>query len=855
MTIDQRNLYDLFGIATDLPPDQRVRFLDEACAGRPEMRRELEALLERDARIPGFLETPAVVQFVESAGPDTVAASRGRKHPSSIGPYKILELLAEGGMAFVYLAEQDNPRRRVALKVIKPGLASEQAVQRLEHEALILARLQHPGIAQVYQAGVAEFGFGRQPFFAMELVNGLSLTRFAEREALDTTDRLELFRVLCEAVHHAHQRGVIHRDLKPDNILVDESGRPKVLDFGIARVTDADIIGAPVDTVTGQFVGTVPYMSPEQVAGDSAALDIRSDVYALGVICYELLTGALPYSVKDAILPDALHAIRTAEPLPPSTVKRALRRDLDKILLKALEKDRDRRYQSVHEFSADVTRFLNHEPVEAQPPSAFYQLQKFARRHRPLAAVFSIAALAILSGLGASLWQGARARAEARRAQLAEVVANQQFQFLSQMLLQANPQEAAIRPTSGDARKPGDVPIREVLDSAVIALDENPPQRAQVEASLRQLIGYTYLSLWELEAAEHQLLRARELLAAVPDADAKGRCENLRSLGDTYIRMNRHDDADSIFEQALHECAELLGPTHADFLRIQLTAGWLFAQSSRPEEAEATWLDLLSKLEPSSQKAMSVQLECQARLGDLYRTQKRFDEAIPLLESVLSKRQDRFGDHHVNTLTAMNNLALAYTNAGREQEAVVLYRRALPGHRELWGPDHRETLICQLNLRRALVELKEYDEVERLSLDAIPRVQRTFRPDEIFTVDPINSLAFIYAEQGRFDEALAYYERVVAHAFVQMHPALHARMLSNKGRCLMELGRFSEAESDLRAAEAELIKHHPPDHTNVTQVRTRLADLFERQGRDTEAAKWRRVLEGNTRPAPEPEDP
>ena len=318
-------------------------------------------------------------------------ASVARRHPVIIGHYRILRLLGEGGMGSVYLAEQENPHRLVALKVIKPGFVNAELLRRFEQEAHVLGRLHHPGIAQIYEAGTADSGFGPQPYFAMEFIEGQPLIEFAEERHLNLRARLELMAKICDAVNHAHQRGIIHRDLKPANILVDEAGQPKILDFGVARVTDSDT-EATRQTDMGQLIGTLAYMSPEQVQPDPLELDIRSDVYALGVIAYELLAGRLPYDTDRKALHEVVQAIRETDPVRLSSIHRMYRGDIETIVAKALEKDKARRYASAAELAADIRHYLTDQPIVARPPSTSYQLQKFARRHWALvtgvAAVF-----------------------------------------------------------------------------------------------------------------------------------------------------------------------------------------------------------------------------------------------------------------------------------------------------------------------------------------------------------------------------------------------------------------------------------------------------------------------------------
>src|SRR5262245_10632998 len=422
-------LWALFDQAADLPPPEQRPLLDAACPDDPDLRAELERLLADDARVRAgersFLKSPLVRSLPT---PTTLPAPAP---PAAVHPrldrYRVVRVLGEGGMGTVYEAEQDNPRRTVALKVIRAGLASDFLLKRFAREAQILGRLHHPGIAQVYDAGVAESG---QPYLVLELIAGVPLDQYARDQALDVRGRLELVARVCDAVQHAHERGVIHRDLKPGNILVEPSGQPRVLDFGVARAADLGLTAGGGRTEAGQLIGTLHYMSPEQVSGDPSAIDPRGDVYALGVILYELLGHRLPYSLDGLPLPEVARVIREQEPSRLGSLDGRLRGDVETIVAKALEKDPSRRYASAGELAADIRRFLSHEPIRARPPSALYQLRKFARRHKALVAAVLGVAAALVAGTVVSVLYAVRAdrnarlaRYEAYRARLAAAAA------------------------------------------------------------------------------------------------------------------------------------------------------------------------------------------------------------------------------------------------------------------------------------------------------------------------------------------------------------------------------------------------------------------------------------------------
>jgi eukaryotic-like serine/threonine-protein kinase len=545
--------------------------------------------------------------------PDDSDPSRRRSSlgwmPELIDQYRIVRLIGEGGMGAVYEAEQSLPRRTVALKVVKLGLANDFYRQRFAIESQALALLQHPGIAQIYAVGTATTPIGSLPYFAMEYIRGVNLTEFAEKNRLPTRQRLELMIKVCDAVNHAHQRGIIHRDLKPGNILVDESGNPKILDFGVARVTNSDI-EATRQTDVGQLIGTLPYMSPEQVLADPAQLDTRSDIYSLGVILYELLVGKLPYRIDKKQLHEAVRTITEEEAPPLSSINRSFRGDIETIVQKALEKDKNRRYASAATLAGDLTRHLRDEPIFARPPSASYQLHKFARRHRTLvlgvAAVFLVLVLGIV-GSTLEAFRASRAeklatagralaekrRLEAEQATAAENAARQseasQRQLAEQRAGEARQQSQRAEHNFTMARDAVDRYLTKVSDSKELKVkglenlrqnlletakefyqqfvterSDDPSLQMQMGTALYRL-GNLDIAINQTSQGEQELLRAIDILEnlhrAHPD-DAKNFHDLIGASNDLamqYQKKGSFDKAEAMFQDAIRRQEEWNG--------------------------------------------------------------------------------------------------------------------------------------------------------------------------------------------------------------------------------------------------------------------------------------------------------
>lgn len=379
----------------------RAAQLDRLCAGDAALRREVESLLGHAESAEEWLDTPAIDRLSPTRVAEALVENEAASMPTAIGPYRVLGVLGRGGMGVVYRAQQEHPRREVALKVLRGHVPTPHLLRRFRREAEILGKLQHSGIAHVYDAGVWKADSGEAPYLAMELVAGERLLEYAADRQPDTRARLELVARICDAVEYAHRIGVVHRDLKPDNILVQADGAPKILDFGVARATDRDLDVTTLQTMAGQVIGTLPYMSPEQVAGDPTAIDHRTDVYALGVVLFELLSGRLPIEVSRRTIAEAARIIQDDDPARLGSIDTHYRGDVDTIVAKAMAKEVDRRYQSAADFAADIRRFLGDRPIVARPSSSFYYIAKFAARHRGVVA--ALAALIVTLAVGVVL--------------------------------------------------------------------------------------------------------------------------------------------------------------------------------------------------------------------------------------------------------------------------------------------------------------------------------------------------------------------------------------------------------------------------------------------------------------------
>jgi len=867
-----RRARELFDQLLDLPERNRDARLEEVDREDPELAREVRTLLDAHAEAAGFLEGEAVARALgDLSGAEAVDPLIG----ATVGDYRILALLGRGGMGAVYRAEQEHPRREVALKLLDRGFESPPLRRRFEVEAEVLARLKHPGIAQVHVAGTTGPELGGRPWFAMELVEGRPLTDFADEHRLDLRERLELLVRVCEAVQHAHQVGVIHRDLKPANILVTAEGRPKILDFGIARGTDADLQVTTVADGGAALVGTLPYMSPEQVEGEPDRLDTRSDVYALGVLGYELLTGELPRDLEGRSLTDAIRAIADEEPRSLRAAgKGGFAPDLETIVAKALASEREWRYDSASELAADLQRFLDGQPIGARPPSALYQLRKLVARNRlPAALLAGLVLLAIASAI-VMAFQVRRTVDERDRARIEATTANEASTFLEGLFLQADP-ELALGET---------LTAREILDRGAERIETELEEQPVVRGRLLTMLGKVYDGLGERERAAPLLAEAVELGRALQAEQAGAadrsnlqlalclgaRCEAAEGRNDEAVAMCREavalaekvegpesvslatclnhlayqltlsgglDEARVHLERGLALRERLLGPEDVD-------TGWSVYQyahlleasgeTERAQEELARACEIWEAALPANHPQLARAYLDHARLlGDA----GRFDEAIERAERGLAMQDETLGRDHRELADTLS--ALGFLNWQRDNlpESYRYYTEAAKAHEAALGTADPGLLDRLQNVVYVANAMKRPDLVLTASEEALG-LAREYHADDPATLGlALGRLGFLLVHQGRDDEGVPLIEE--AEGCFERAGEDSAKDLLIMRRSLYS--RVSIAETPERALElgegilSLLLAHPELESTSPLFLRWEIGRLLFGLGRVAEA--------------------
>jgi serine/threonine protein kinase len=900
MPADLQRARELFLHAVGkLPPEQWDGYVGEACGGDTELEQQIGQLLQVHRQAGSFLDRPALDVGVTDAFtplPGEVAAETPlRERPGAIiGPYKLLQELGEGGMGTVFMAEQTRPvQRKVALKVIKAGMDSRQVIGRFEAERQALAMMDHVNIARVLDAGTTDSG---RPYFVMELIQGVPITKYCDDNQLTPRERLELFVPVCQAIQHAHQKGIIHRDLKPSNVMVtlyDGKPVPKVIDFGVAKATEQKLTERTLFTQFGTMVGTFEYMSPEQAEMSALGVDTRSDIFSLGVLLYELLTGSTPLShnrVRQAAYGEILRMIKEEEPPKPSTrlsdsgeklasisvqrhmepakLTKLMRGDMDWIVMKCLEKARARRYETASALAADLRRYLSSQAVEACPPSPFYTFRKFALRNR--------AALAMATVMVASLLAVAAALAVSNvllNAKQREILRKQSDVVKAYALLGQKNEEilkerdsatsAAARAEAintfltvdllGEASpdqnaRDKKVTVEELLARAARKIDSSHAigRQPEVEAGIRDAIGTTYHKLGMPAAALIHLQKAVTLRGAAFGPENRQTLAAQEHLADFMNRaLHRPDLAEPLSYQTWQARRRVLGPEDPDTLDSLDTYGCTLSNLHKLDTAEARLAECLEARTRILGPGHGDTLTTLNNLSCVFADQGKLDKAIEMGRSGLTLRRKEGGLGNTEAYSCLNNLSKALFLAGDLGEAETLLREGLQAIKKTHGPEHQKAVHLQYMLSQILLDEGKLDEAESLGRETLAQRRMAGRPSDEDIGRSLLILGRTLLEKGKTVEAEGML-RESAGLFREHYQArsdLIASADSWHGASLARLGKFAEAEPLLVNGFKNYLTESSVPPRNKEKIRNRIVNLYEAWGKPEMAAHWRATRE------------
>lgn len=778
----------LFSEALELAREERDAFLEEACGEDIELAGQVRAMLTADGDSKQFLSGTAATDLLAEETP-----ASAEQLPRPFAGYQLKQVLGRGGMATVYLAEQESPKREVAIKVMNPLLTSAESEERLRLEAELLARLEHPGIAQVFESSLAEEGALHRPYFAMERVQGGDLLEYAQQAKLSVAERLELMVEVCDAIQHAHQKGVLHRDLKPGNVLVTAEGKPKVLDFGIGRLLDASDRNREHATIPGMVLGTPEYMSPEQAAGETERVDTRSDVYSLGVLVFELVSGRLPVEVRRASLTEALRRVHTDEPKRLGESARPFGADLETIVAKALEKEPDRRYSSAEALAADLRRLLASEPILARPATTSYRLRKFVARNRGLSAGIAVATVAMIAATGLSLrwaWVAERAAEESEAAKtraLDEAQLNSQVVAFVERLF-----EAAI-PNVADGQP---LTVVEVVESGREELDEEFPADGWAGARIRAFLGHVLIATGDFDAAEELLDEA---------------LEPLRRL---------HGDRDSRVLTVEADLARVLG-RHQDF-----------------QPSIELYHSVLKRSDPADPSHTDVRAQCHLGLGYLQRSRENLKSAESHFRSAIELLEER-GAPALRQAQTWADLASVLTESERLDESHAALNRA----EELAGGKRSLLFLSKLSTQRGHlhVHVGNLDAANEAMAGSLAAAERAVDGDHPMLVQLLQNLAGVRGMAGRIDEAEDLLQRAVSIAdrVAGVPPLSLAQALQNLGNCRLFANDVEGAMVYWERALQIVTEVSGPESRSAASLYNTIAEGHVALGNEDKAAELR----------------